>query len=464
MNKAQYIQAVREETTKVKKLVPMDYSLKKPELDHIVPASKGFDFGIPINIMSGLDNLAYIEREDNKIKSDSLTEESMLILEKWFQEGKIDRLPGQEIDLTHDFDFDSMLEEHKDEKMWMVRIPLKAALSVPEIFCQRNTELRWEKTRRAMGSKFLITHAEMGFVVYPDGSIQRDDGNTRSYIFRNDLTVDGYEVPEYIYAKFKRVESKEEAEAIYHSIDSKITAETLADKMSALVRDRKLPRKWMQGSGLYEIQMMALENYKDINPKVTGKDEEKVAKVKDNLDEWIEQLLIIGDMLDTNGNLKKQVNMTTVGMSIKYLLKYKNTPFQGEVERILKKMFDNIQKKNYTPWIRFGDVYDNMNIMLDELSTRKDNEGANPHVKGVNPVFNSMITGEKPESNNDADRRLCGGWFIYCMDKTLADEKVDEDLVKELTGSSLTDVQSHNDALLREAKQKIMEIYDNFWG
>lgn len=52
-------------------------------LDHIVPISYGFKHNIPTSLISSIENLRFIPKEDNMNKKDILYDESITLLIKW---------------------------------------------------------------------------------------------------------------------------------------------------------------------------------------------------------------------------------------------------------------------------------------------------------------------------------------------------------------------------------------------
>lgn len=479
ISKIDYERQCRKAASEAKKNMRLPTEMELPELDHIVSINFGYQNGLPWQVISRPDNLQYIPRDENRRKSDDLTEEGKSLLENWYKQGLISTHIGKQtvLDSHKNYDLTPILETLKTQRQTGAMIPFSVAMSFQPVWCQREVQYRWEKTKNAMGHVPLPTHAQMTVFVYPDNSIERADANTRSYIFSNNLQFPDYEVPKEFFCIFINVQDKFEAEQIYHSIDSTMTAETFADKLSGYLRHIyggtiKLPKKWWKGEGVYDIAVVALENYippGENQPATiprTKNDAEKASVTAEKLNYFIEELVTIGSYISRD-NIPRTLNAPLIGTLCRFLIKSKdNKTVLG-----IKSIIYHIIERGYSPWSRVNldgvPEFKNLLIMLDELQTTADiRESINPHVNGLRTSSRRIIPDLPTKTTtNEYDRRIVCGWISYCMDKFLNGEVMDEDIIFDVTGERITDKTEHAtfDKITKIAQSKLMSHHDNFW-
>jgi hypothetical protein len=477
MNKTDYENMCRKAADAAKKNISIPSDLINPELDHIVSIKFGFTHNIPWQVISKPENFVWVDRKTNRSKGESLTEDGKKLLAQWYEIGDIETPIGQLIESSiSEYSFNQLYETLKHNDVAYIHdLPLDIACSIAPVWCQRNEELRWEKAKRAMGHTYLPTHREMQFVVYPDGTIQRVNGNTRAFMFKNNIQFSYYAVPKTIRATFYKLSSTEEAELIYHSIDSTLTAETFAEKLSGYIRHKgyttRLPTKWQKGEGVYHIAVPALEGYipKGESNSVTldniSNEVERARATAERMDYFIEEMVIIGNWISRQ-NIPKILTAPLVGTFIKLLMRSKdNKTIIGA-----KTFFEHVTNNNHTQWARFSTVtlpeLRNLFIMLDELQTPEDHGNQiNPHVKYFNVSSRRILNELATKTSNIQDRRLYCGWIIYCFDKFISGEIMDEDIIYDVVGEKITAETTMIDfeRIRQRAQSIIMSKYDNFW-
>lgn len=477
LSKVEFEKKCRKAANDMKKSIPKPKGMDNPELDHIIPIEFGYKHNISWQTLSLPENFIWIPREENRSKSDRLTEEGKKLLTKWYQENRIETPIGQDMSFVQDYQYD-FSEIIAAKGMIAVDIPLQVALSIKPVWCQRDETLRWEKTKQALGRVALDTHRIMQFVVYPDGKIERVDGNTRCYLWRHNLQFFDYQVPDTIFAIFIKAEDRVKAEFIYHSIDSSDTSETFPEKLSGYLRYHgyadNLPRKWKKGEAVYDIAVVALDNY--IAPGETqyafapGKsvtDAEKASATADSLNYFIKEFVIVGNLINKD-NMPRHLTSPLVGMLIRYLMKY---PDCEKTYEAVSAVIDYVVNNKYASWAR--PVVDktnpqlrNLYIMMDELQTSDDMGGhANPYVNFQ--TSSRRIIDDRPTrtTSNVQDRRIYCGWIIHCMDKYINGEVMSEDIIFDVIGEKTTNKITLKKANENRSKAQsaLMTKYDNFW-
>ena len=473
--KNEYESKCRKVANDMKKTLKVTKGLDLPELDHIVPVNFGFTHNIPWEVISLPENFVWISRNENRRKSESLTEDGKKLLEKWFNEDLIDIAIGQNLLELPEFSFDDILKRMESCQITTEFIPTEIAVTVNAVWCQRDETMRWTKTKHALGRVFMETHRIMTFFVYPDGTIERGDGNTRSYMWRNNLQFPDYEVPKDILGIFIKVRDKDHAEQLYHSIDSTLTAETFSEKLSGYIRYKgfgdRLPKKWKKGESVYDIAVVALDSYiaageeECATMERTSSDGEKAAKTAEKMEYFIEELVMLGNYIGRD-NIPRQLTSPLVGMLIRYLIKSKD----DKTATGIKTLVEYITKVGYTPWARQTNKKTpeirNLYIMMDELQTSADiGDSLNPYLKfetSSRRIIPNMAT---KTTANVQDRRIYCGWIAYCFNKFIKGEVMDEDIIFDVTGEKITNTTTYVQAekIRQQAASTIMSHYDNFW-
>ena len=313
--------------------------------------------------------------------------------------------------------------------------------------------------------------------VYPDGRIERLDANTRSYIFRNNLQFPSYQVPKDWFVVFFKVNNKEEAEQLYHSIDSTVTAETFSEKLSGYMRtfgyNSNLPIKWQKGEAVYDIAVVVLDNYtpKGESEPVTlpnvQSDGERAAKTAERLDYFLPELVTMGSIIGTN-KIRKELTAPLIGMLIRYLMKYPNCQKTLNGVREIVHFVNN----GYRPWVRPlpDSGAHNLFVMLDELQTSESMSEfyqTNPHVTDKKVTSRRIIPDEATKTtSNIRDREMYCGWIAYCFNKYLANEIINEDILMDVVGESFDDdtvTWAERNRIQNMARSVLMEEYRKFW-
>lgn len=482
MSKEEYFDKVRSMTDHVKKQIPKRRDLSEAHLDHIVPVVFGYDNNIPPEILSLPENLKYISKMKNLKKGQSLTAESVEVLKAWIDQGKVDKklqfFINQEIEFKkakEKYDFSAVYEAIKKHGAAVIEnLPSEIAYTFIPVWCQRRHDLRWEKTKKAMGHIPLFTHRMMTCGVYPDGRIERLDGNTRSYIFNNDLQFSDYEKPETWFVTFIPVRDADHAAQLYHSIDSTETAETFAEKISGYLHAKgyhvKLPEQFQKGEKVYDIAIVAIDGYvppnetEQIYVDKTSDMAQKAKTTVNCLDYFIQELVTLGSLIN-NKSVPKSLSSPLMGMLIRYLMVNKSK----ECEDLVRTVINFTQQKiGVFDRPKFAtDMERNILIMLDELKTPDETFHTENHHITYRSTTTRMILPEYATKTtvNTGDRRLYCGWVTYCMDKCLAGEKINEDILLDVTGEKVTDdtKTSVHTKLKSQAASILMNRYDDFW-
>jgi hypothetical protein len=480
-DKKHYEMTARRLTDHYRKNMTRPEGFANPHLDHIVSIDFGFEHNIPVEVVCLPENLTWSEEQDNLKKGSSLTKEGIELLKKWYDDKVIDTPIGSlKEKVNAEYSFDKVYEKIKSSpyKMAVVEeMPADVALNFQPVWCQRREDLRWQKTKRAMGHVPLITHRMMMCVVYPDGSIERVDGNTRSYIFKNNLQFSDYLAPESWHVTFFGVADKEEAEKLYHSIDSSDTAETFSEKLSGYLRHKgyhvNLPAKMQKGEQVYDIAVVALDNYvPDNETEAVTLSYEKEYSVRANqtaekLDYFIDELVTIGKMIDQD-NTPQMLTAPLLGMLIRYLMVDKSDRAYTGIDYIVQTFKE---KKYYFPFNRpkkFSDPADrNLLIMMDELQTRESiGDAINNNVPKLEVSSRRILPDQATSTTkNMSDRKLYCGWIAYCFDKYLRGEVMNEDIIFDVTGKKILPSTPYREVreITAMAHSKIMQEYDNFW-
>ena len=461
-------------------------------LDHIISIKFGYEHNIPVSVICRDDNLQWISREENLSKGSKLTEKSTELLKLWYDNGVIDTLIGSETSTSDiiDYDLSEIFSELKTQPISVrTDIPAEIAQSWSAVWCQRNETLRWEKTKRAIGHVALVTHGIMQVAVYPDGRIERLDGNTRTYIFNNNLQFPDYVKPENWTVLFYSVNDKEEAERLYHSIDSSDTAETFSEKLSGYLRYKNyhsnLPTVFQKGEKVYDIAVVAVDQYVPVGEhepiNLAGFNsndmQQKAIKTTEVLDYFIEEFVTLGNVISRD-NVPKSLTSPLMGMLIRYLMITKGEQRDKVIEGIDRLM--DYLKAGYFPFTRpstktyasglFSTLkypsMINLFIMMDELQTSDSiHDTTNPHVNNMWTSRRIIPDGVTKTSKNKVDRALYCGWIAYCFDKYLSDEIIDEDIVFDVTGTKLDTNSPLNlfNMTTSTARNIIARKYESFW-
>lgn len=479
--KRKYESQARRLTDHYRKNMPAPRGISNPHLDHIVSIDFCFDHNIPVEIVCLPENLTWIEDQDNLKKGSSLTKEGIELLKKWYEEGTINTPIGSLKErVAMEYSFDKVYNKIKNSpyKMAVVEeLPADVALNFQPVWCQRREDLRWQKTKRAMGRVPLVTHRMMMCVVYPDGSIERVDGNTRAYIFRNNLQFSDYLAPETWHVTFFEVADKEESEKLYHSIDSSETAETFSEKLSGYLRHKgyhvNLPAKMQKGEQVYDIAVVALDNYVPMNesePVTLSYEKEysvRANQTAEKLDYFIDELVTIGKIIDQD-NTPQMLTAPLLGMLIRYLMVDKSEKIYSGIDYIINHVKE---KKYYYPFARPKKFFDpaarNLLIMIDELQTRESiNDAINLNVPTLEVSSRRILPDQATSTTkNMSDRKLYCGWIAYCFDKYLRGEVMNEDIIFDVTGREILPTTTYREVreITAIAHSKIMQEYDNFW-
>lgn len=484
LSKEDYLSKVRLMTDHVRKQIPKRRDFTDSHLDHIIPIVFGYENDIAPEILSLPENLQYISKNANLKKGQLLTDESLKILKSWIDDGKVDRkleyYINQEIEYANakaQYDFSQVYEGVKKNKNGVYVIydlPADIAYSFIPIDIQRRHDLRWEKTRKSLGHVQLPTHRMMICAVYPDGKIERLDGNTRTHIFKNDLQFSDYEKPQTWFVTFIAVRDKEHAREIYHSIDSSDTAETFAEKVSGYMHAKgyhvNLPTQFQKGEKVYDIAIIAIDGY--VPPNET----EKVVIAKTNdlgaranatvkcLDYFIKEFVTLGSLINSE-NIPRGVSSPLMGVLIRYLMTDKSKKCEEMVRTVI-----DLSKLKLPPFGRpyyMTEMEKNILIMLDELKTQEEAEFVvNHHVNYRKTSTRTILPNYATKTTaNTGDRRLYCGWIAYCLDKCLAGEIINEDILFDVTDVTITDESktSEHTNTKNKATSILMSKYDNFW-
>lgn len=119
-------------------------------------------------------------------------------------------------------------------------MPFSEWSKIPQFFSQRDHERRATETSHIRRFKDVLpTHLVVAMVVYPDGRRFKVDGHTRTQAWLSGVAV----APESLVVLSYKVQNKEEAKAIYNSIDSRESSKTSADALFSAMRELKMKMK-----------------------------------------------------------------------------------------------------------------------------------------------------------------------------------------------------------------------------
>lgn len=476
--KKQYEIEVRHLTDLYKKNISPPISMKTPHLDHIVSIDFGFEHNIPVEVITLPENLRWVESQSNLYKGSSLNEESLLLIKKWRDKKLIKTEFGSIFPYNNEeYSLESMYEEVKRDGITVIKdLPSSVAYSFDAVWCQRREDIRWEKTKRALGKVALPTHRMMICAVYPDGRIERLDGNTRTYIFKNGFQHEGYEPPKTWFVTFIAVKDKADAERLYHSIDSSDTAETFPEKLGGYLRAKgyhvNLPNVFAKGDKVYDIAVVVLDKFfakNEVYPLTLPKSKdvvEKATTTAERLDYFIEEFVTLGRMIGRE-NIPACLSSPLMGMFIRYMIKSKDNNTISGIQMII----DHLKYSRFTPFVRPAFAVNraerNLFIMLDELQTSASIQNeVNRNVKGITVTTRRIIPDVATHTTtNEMDRRIYCGWIAYCFNKYLRGEIMNEDIIFDVTGEKICNktLMIDADRIVSKARSIIIEEYDNFW-
>ena len=116
-------------------------------------------------------------------------------------------------------------------------MPIDDFLSLPPVFCQRQTDFRKPKTKNLLKKRFFQTHLDVAVFVYPNGKKVRGNGNTRAVCW-HEFKAEKCEhlVPENVIATFYPVQDDDDAKALYYTFDSDQSVEKAPDKITGVFR------------------------------------------------------------------------------------------------------------------------------------------------------------------------------------------------------------------------------------
>ena len=473
MTKRDYENEVRRQSDFYRKHIKIPHNMLNPHLDHIIPIDLGYRYKIPVNVMSDPINLEYKDRDSNLGKGSTINSEVLNKIKEMKDRGLIETSLGELVEMDiKGYSLDRVFEAFKNplvRRFTLDNVPTSIAINFDQVFCQRNEVLRFEKTVKALDETYLDTHSIMICVVYPDNTIERIDGSTRSFIFRNNLQRPEYEVPEDFTVIFIRADSKQHAEKLYHSIDSSATSETFADKVSGYFRNRygstlmydQLPIKWRKGESVYDIAVIVLDGI--VNIENAQSEGEKAALTTQNLELFLDEFVAVGLML--NQKIRRELTSPLIGTMMSLLKKDKSEKMMSGIRTVVDKI-----DTGYIPWSRtpiFSYPEEkNLYIMLDELQTSDSiNNTPNPFLKDNTESSRRIIPDMATKTTkNHADRAMYCGWILYCFGKYMRDELMSEDIIFDVTGVTLTDKSSFDEVrrVRQLARSIIMQEYNKF--
>jgi len=477
-SKIGYERQARYLTDLYRKNIKPPVTIKHPHLDHIVSIDFGWEHGIPVEVITLPENLTWKEKKENLSKGSSLTEEGITLLSSWRNKNLITSSVGSILPEENlEFCLNEMLNEVKSDGIAVIKkLPASIAYSFKPVWCQRREDLRWEKTKRAMGKVALPTHRMMMCAVYPDNRIERLDGNTRTHIFKNNYQHQGYEPPKDWYVTFIAVNDESDAERLYHSIDSSDTAETFNEKLGGYLRSRgyhtKLPNTFAKGDRVYDIAVVALDRYIAPNEKEeltlprSMDAANKAAVTAARLDYFIDEFVLLGQMIGKE-NVPFGLTSPLMGMMIRYLIKDRSDKTTYPIRTLIEYLKNGKYNTFSRPVFAVRKAEQNLFIMMDELQTSESiGNATNYNVKSVDVSTRRIIPDQATKTTvNEMDRKLYCGWIAYCFGKYFRGEVMDEDIILDVTGKRITSKTTWQEAreITSSAQSIIISEYDNFW-
>lgn len=109
-------------------------------------------------------------------------------------------------------------------------MPINEFIALPEVFCQRDTQLRVKAAAKRLSENLQPTHLDVKLAEYPDGSYVVIDGNTRRLAWAEKLVP---VIPNYVMATIYEVENDNDAKNLYETLDSQLAVERSDNRLQS---------------------------------------------------------------------------------------------------------------------------------------------------------------------------------------------------------------------------------------
>jgi hypothetical protein len=195
-------------------------------------------------------------------------------------------------------------------------------INLPEIHCQRDTDLRVKRAAKLLTNNPQITQMEVKIAQYPDGARVVLDGNTRAACWRDGLAPKNFPM---LAATVYHVPTKRVAQNIYESVDSTDAVESTTNKMQGAL-------KAVYGKGSIVSQKIKVGRFTRALQHCVQflHDEEAGRRVKFSRDlaslerylrYYYDEILFVDRMLD-HYNLTQSVSQSEIALALMMLKKY----------------------------------------------------------------------------------------------------------------------------------------------
>jgi len=123
-------------------------------------------------------------------------------------------------------------------------VPINDFMTIPPVYCQRQTQFRKVTTKKLLKKKWYPTHAAVEIFEYPDGRRVCANGNTRAACWKDFEEEGSFElIPEHVIATIYPVNNDEEAKGLYYTIDSADSVEKNPHKITGVFRSFNMLHK-----------------------------------------------------------------------------------------------------------------------------------------------------------------------------------------------------------------------------
>ena len=124
------------------------------------------------------------------------------------------------------------MENYSNVKVTHKQMPTNQFISLPEVFCQRDTELRVTAAAKRLKQNLQPTHLDVKLARYPDGKLVVIDGNTRRLAWERNLAPK----PNEVHATIYDVIDDNQAKDLYETLDSQLAVERSANRLQSAIK------------------------------------------------------------------------------------------------------------------------------------------------------------------------------------------------------------------------------------
>ena len=208
------------------------------------------------------------------------------------------------------------------------QMPINQFISLPEVFCQRDTELRVLSAAKRLAANPQPTHLDVKIAEFPNGERCVIDGNTRRMVWEMKLSPS----PDYVMATIYKVKTNEEAKELYETLDSQLAVEKSDNKIQSAMKIvfkeyvSELQSKMIRGGKYTNALRYATASLSRPNGKKFGWNR-TIDDLADAVNTYSFELLFVDQVLYNDGDQIK-THQTQVCAMLLALRKYlnKNNP------------------------------------------------------------------------------------------------------------------------------------------